>query len=177
MALQKNPTNQFIISCGLILGFIYVFIKVVLQLTDLSSEIGSWGTNLFYLIFLATIFYAVNQFKKRNGNLLKVSEAIKTGLTVAVISGLIIGIYILIYRYIISPESIDLLIEETRLKYANNPNMSEEMLDKMMIGVRLGVQPWFTAVFWVFTSALFGLIYSFIAGLIMKKETTEPQLF
>lgn len=177
MVSQKISTNKFIISCGLLLGFIYVFIKIIRHVTDLSSGIGKWGTYLFYFIFLATIFYAVDQFKKRNENLLKLSEAIKTGLKIAIVSGLVVGIYILIHRYLIDPSSTDQLIEETRLKYSKNPDMSKEMLDKMMIGVKIGAQPWFTAMLWVFISAFFGLIYSLIAGLIMKKESLNNTSF
>lgn len=173
MTLQKIHANKLIIGYGLLLGFIYVLVEAIKYITNAQSGINQWGTSLFYLLFPAILFIAIGQFKKHNEGLLKLSEALKIGLKIAVISGLIAGIYMLIYRYLIDPSSVDQLLEETRLKLSQDPNVSKEMLDKMMIGVKMGVQPWFTAIVWVFLSALFGLIYSLIAGLIMKKRSLE----
>lgn len=177
MTLQKKSTNKFILGAGLILGLIYVLIKVIDHTTSLSPEIEQAGTYLFYLIFLVTIFFVIARFKKLNGNLLKLGEALKTGLSVAVISGLVVGIYILIHRYLIDPTPVDQLVEETRQKLAKNPDMSKNTLDTMMIGVKMGVQPWFTALVWLVMSALLGLVYSLIAGLIMRKEPPNNTTF
>lgn len=173
MASQKIICNKFVLLYGFLLSIIYILIEVLDHNTEGVSAIEKWGTPLFYLLFFAAIFHAVVQYKNHNGGFLKLSQAIKIGLTIAIISGVIIAIYMMIYRYVIAPESMAHVLEEARKKLMENPDISKEMVDKMMVGVKIGAQPWFTAGVWLILSVVFGLFYSLIAGLIMKKDALE----
>ena len=51
-----------------------------------------------------------------------------------------------------------------------NPEMTEEMVENAMKSVEMFMNPAIASAFWIAMSALFGLIYSLIGGLVMKKE-------
>ena len=129
-----------------------------------------WPQYLYYIIFPVVVIYAIGQYKKRNGNLLTLSEAIKLGLVIGLISAIVYAIYGLVFNYIIDPEYMGLVMESVRDKLLENPNMTEEMVDQSMVMMEKFMNPLVGTAIWIALSALFGLIYSLIGGLAMKKE-------
>jgi hypothetical protein len=49
-----------------------------------------------------------------------------------------------------------------------NPDMTEEMVAQGMKFIEMFTNPFISSAIWIAMSALFGLIYGLIAGLIMK---------
>ncbi|HET8838122.1 MAG TPA: DUF4199 domain-containing protein [Flavobacteriaceae bacterium] len=173
METQQLSPGKFGVNYGLILGVILVLISVIMYVTGMQLAGEQWPIYLFYLIFLITIFYAISQFKKKNGNFLKLGEAIKCGLIVGIISALVFGVYTLIFNYVIDPGFTAQMMEVQREKMMENPNMTEEMMDQSMKFMEMFSSPWVLIAFWLAMSAFFALIYSLIAGLIMKKEMNQ----
>lgn len=168
---QPNITpGKFSMNYGLMLGLVMIVINVLMYVTGMTLEGKQWPQFLYYLIFPVTIFYAVNQFKKKNGNVLSLGQAIKTGLIIAIISALVFSVYSLIFHYVIDPDFVSKVMEVTREKMMENPNMTEEQVDQSMAFAEKFMNPFLGVTFWIALSAIFGLIYSLIAGLIMKNE-------
>ena len=168
---QPNITpGKFSMNYGLMLGLVMIVINVLMYVTGMTLEGKQWPQFLYYLIFPVTIFYAVNQFKKKNGNVLSLGQAIKTGLIIAIISPLVFSLYSLIFHYVIDPDFVSKVMEVTREKMMENPNMTEEQVDQSMAFAEKFMNPFLGVTFWIALSAIFGLIYSLIAGLIMKNE-------
>lgn len=168
---QPNITpGKFSMNYGLMLGLVMIVINVLMYITGMTLEGKQWPQFLYYLIFPVTIFYAVNQFKKKNGNVLSLGQAIKTGLIIAVISAIVYAVYSLIFHYVIDPDFVSKVMEVTREKMMENPNMTEEQVDQSMAFAEKFMNPFLGVTFWIALSAIFGLIYSLIAGLIMKNE-------
>ena len=168
---QPNITpGKFSMNYGLMLGLVMIVINVLMYVTGMTLEGKQWPQFLYYLIFPVTIFYAVNQFKKKNGNVLSLGQAIKTGLIIAIISALVFSLYSLIFHYVIDPDFVSKVMEVTREKMMENPNMTEEQVDQSMAFAEKFMNPFLGVTFWIALSAIFGLIYSLIAGLIMKNE-------
>ena len=126
--------------------------------------------NIFYILFPLIIIYAIGQYKKQNGNLLSLSEALKVGLATAIISALVYAVYGLLFNYVIDPEFMGLVMESEMDKMLENSNMTEEMLEQSNNMMELFSNPLVGTTFWIALSAIFGLIYSLIGGLVMKKE-------
>ena len=168
---QPNITpGKFSMNYGLMLGLVMIVINVLMYVTGMTLEGKQWPQFLYYLIFPVTIFYAVNQFKKKNGNVLSLGQAIKTGLIIAIISALVFSLYSLIFHYVIDPDFVSKVMEVTREKMMENPNMTEEQVDQSMAFAEKFMNPFLGVTFWIGASLIFGLIYSLIAGLIMKNE-------
>lgn len=173
METKTLSPGKFGVNYGIMLGLLIVVISVIMYVTGLSLEGAQWPMWVYYLIFAATIFYAISQYKKQNGNLLKLGEAIKTGLAIAAISALIFVVYNLIFSYIIDPGYNEQVMDVVRDKMMENPNMTEEMVEQNMMGVEIFSHPLVLSGFWIAMSLFMGLIYSLIGGLIMKKEVPQ----
>ena len=171
METQKFPPGKFAINYGVILGLVMVLISVFTYVTGLAIEGAQWPTAIYYLIFPIVIFYAISQYKKRNANLLSLSDALKVGVLIGVISAIVFVIYSLIFNYVIDPDFINQMMDVAKDKMLeDNPEMTQEMIDQGMKFVEMFANPWLMGAFWVAMSGLFALIYSLIGGLVMKKE-------
>ncbi|WP_027124786.1 DUF4199 domain-containing protein [Gelidibacter mesophilus] len=171
METQNLAPGKFSINYGVILGLVMVVISVLTYVTGLALKGAQWPTAIYYLIFPIVIFYAVSQYKKKNGNLLSLSEALKVGVLIAIISAIVFVIYSLIFNYIIDPDFMNQMMDVARDNMLEqNPDMTQEMVDQGMKFVEMLTNPAISSALWLALSGLFGLIYGLIAGLIMKKE-------
>lgn len=168
---SKNITpGKFATNYGLILGLILILISITMYFTGMQLEGEQWPMYLYYIIFPVTIMYAIGQYKKSNLNLLSLSEALKVGLMTAIVSALIFAIYNIIFNYFIDPEFIGKLMEVSKDKMLENPNMTEEAANTAIEMMEKFSNPFLGSTIWVALSAVFGLVYSLIGGLVMKKE-------
>ena len=101
---------------------------------------------------------------------MSLGQAIKIGLVAAVISALVYGAYALLFNYVIDPDFMNKMMEATKDKLMENPDMTEEMVEQSMVFMEKLQNPLIGVAGWIAMSAIFGLIYSLIGGLIMKNE-------
>lgn len=170
MEAQKPTVGKFAINYGVILGVVMILIGVISYVTGLALEGKQWPQWLYYIIFPIVIFYAISQFKKQNANVLSLGQAIKIGLVIAAISAVVYIIYGLIFNYIIDPEFMGQVKEVVRDKMLEAPNATQEIVDQQMKMVEMFMNPIVGSALWIGLSLFFGLIYSLIGGLVMKKE-------
>ena len=170
MENQKLSTGKFAMNYGLILGVVMVLIGVITYVTGMALKGVQWPTYLYYIIFPIVIIYAIGQYKKHNANLLSLGEAIKIGVVIAAISAIVYIVYGLIFNYIIDPEFMGQMADVVRDKMLEDGNLTEEMVDQQMEFVEMFMNPLVGSAFWIAASMIFGLIYSLIGGLVMKKE-------
>ncbi|MCF8274346.1 MAG: DUF4199 domain-containing protein [Flavobacteriaceae bacterium] len=170
MESQKLSPGKFSLNYGLILGLLMIVIGVVTYITGWALELKTWPNWLYYVAFPVTIFYAISKYKKSNDNLLSLGQAIKIGLAIGLVSALVYAVYGLIFNYLIDPEFMSQIMEATRDKLLENPNLTEEIVDQQLAMMEKFMNPAIGTAIWIALSALFGLIYSLIAGLIMKRE-------
>lgn len=168
----KSP-GKFAVNHGIILGLILVIIYASMYATNMLIEGTQWPMVLFYVIFPMYLIYVISQFKKANGNLLTLSDALKVGVAAAVISGLVYAVFSIILFYVIDTELMDKMMEVAREKLYENPKMTSEMVEKSMEMAEKFSGPLIGSAIWIALSALFGLIYSLIGGMVMKKESQE----
>lgn len=151
-----------------------VLISVVSYVTGMALEGKQWPQVLYYVIFPIVILFAISKFKSRNANILSLSQALKVGVLVAVISGIVVVIYNLIFMYIIDPEFMGQVMEVAKDKMMeDNPDMTQEQMEQASKFMNMFQGPFITSAFFLAMSAFFGLIYSLIGGLVMKKENTH----
>ena len=170
MEEQRPLAGKFAINYGVILGVIMILISVIMYVTGMSLDGVQWPQYLYYIIFPVVIFYAISTFKRQGANALSLGEAIKIGVVAAAISAIIYVVYGLIFNYIIDPEFMGQMKEVVRDKMLESPNMTEEMVDQQMNIVEKFMDPVIGSAFWIAASMFFGLLWSLIAGLVMKKE-------
>ncbi len=174
MENQTSTPKQIMLNYGLILGFISILIAVA------NFAIGNvydphWIISVFgILITIALIVYGIMQVKQLNGGFLSLGEALKTGLGIALISGIVYVIYLFIFTSFIEPDFYTNMISFQEQKILDtNPNLSDEQIEMSVTMMKKFMGPGMTAAFTIAGSLFIGFIISLIAGLIMKKTQEE----
>lgn len=123
------------------------------------------------VLSILILVYGIKAFKAANANILSLGQAIKVGLAIAVITGVITAIYSYVHYEFVYPEFIDIQRETAYTQMTEaNPNMTDEQIEKALGISNIFMNSTFFSLSAVLGSLIFGLIVSFIAGLIMRSE-------
>jgi hypothetical protein len=171
---NQTTSKQLMINYGLLLGLISVLINVVLFAMGKIYE-PHWSVGVLAFVITAVVLVmGIKKYKEINGGFLKLGEAIKIGLGIALISGIIAVIYNLIFTNFIEPQYYINMAEVQQQKMLETyPNMSDEQLDAAMEMTKKMSGPGMAAAMAIIGSLFIGFIISLIAGLIMKKSDEE----
>lgn len=174
MENQKSSSKQIILNYGFILGVVSVLLSVAIYAMGKIYE-QDWKVALLSFVILAVITYlALKNYKEGNNNLLSLGEALKIGLGIALIGGIISVIYQQIFMNFIEPDFMENMMkigQEQMLE--QNPNITDEQIE-----VAIGMQeklssPAISAAFGIIGSLFFGFIISLIEGLILKRTEED----
>lgn len=174
METQTTSTKQIALTYGLILGFLSIAFAVVMYALGKHLEGGTLNTVVSLLLNIGFIVFGLRAFKTANGGLLSLSEALKTGIAVALIGAILSLIYTYIFMTYIEPNFMDQVMELQQQKMLEaNPNLTDEQLEAMANMTKKFSSPIIIMAIGLVWSLFLGFIISLIAGLIMKK--TEEQ--
>jgi Protein of unknown function (DUF4199) len=168
--MEKQSSKNLIVTYGILLGTLSVLISVVKYTFSANFlEKNIFENVLGLLLIIILIVIPIRLF--RNSNItLKVSDAMKIGLGVAVIAGLISIIYFYILANYIQPDLSDLIINtEMEKAMKENPNMSSaDMAKGIEMGKKFVMPMLYMGI--IIANLFIGLLVSSISGLILKKE-------
>ncbi|MEN8186254.1 MAG: DUF4199 domain-containing protein [Bacteroidota bacterium] len=174
MENTQKPGSKIMLHYGIILGVASILMSVVLFALGMHYD-QDWKQGTFGIIItIAVIFLGIKKYKEFNEGYLTLGEAIKTGLGIALIGGIISVIYTLIFMNFIEPDFIDNLMtkaEETLLEQF--PDFSDEQLEQAIAMQRKMASPLILSAFSLIGSLFFGLIISLVSGLILKKNKEQ----
>ena len=171
---NASSMKSTIITYGIILGSISVVFQLMLFFLDMHYKNDSTAGIVSLIIMIGVLLYSFISHKKINGGYILLSEALKIGLGVSLVSALIAIIYTQILINFLDPEtmqkSLDLTMDTMR---SENPEMPQEALNTVRsIQEKMSSPLIFSAVQIIF-SLFFGFIISLISGLIVKKSRPE----
>ncbi|MDG2109052.1 MAG: DUF4199 domain-containing protein [Flavobacteriaceae bacterium] len=174
MDKSVSSIKSTVITYGIILGSISVVFQLMLFFLDMHYKNDSTAGIVSLIIMISVLLYSFISYKKINLGYLSLSEAIKIGLGVSLISALITIIYTQILINFLDPEtmqkSLDLSMNTMR---SENPEIPQEALDTARsIQEKMSSPLIFSAVQIIF-SLFFGFIISLIGGLVVKKSKPE----
>ncbi|MCC4212401.1 DUF4199 domain-containing protein [Leeuwenhoekiella parthenopeia] len=171
MEAQKPSTGQIALTYGALLGFLTIALAVVLYVTNSLLD-QNWITGLVgFLIMLGVIVYGQQVFKKANGGFLEFKDALKVGLGIALIGGILGALYNYIFLTVIEPDFINLIIEKQReAMIESQPNATEAQQEQALAIAAKFARPWVQSSIQVIGGIFFGFIISLISGLILKKS-------
>ncbi len=167
---NKNlPVKPIATTWGLYYALFSIAIIVILYVTNMEKNFVIGALNVGGSI--AVFIFGIKAYKQSNNDNLSLSQALKTGLGIAVIGGLIIALYSYIHYSYIQPEFLEnmktLQIEELAKQ---GSEMTSEQADLSMTILEISSSAGFISTVSVIGSLIFGLIVSLIAGLVMKSE-------
>ena len=174
MENKKITTAQIATNFGLLLGGTNILYGIMLFILDMHYQNDTATSLIGYGFLIGIIIWGIMRFKKINNGYIKLSEALKTGVGTALISGIVIALYFVIMSQYIDPEFINKSIEYQKQKMLQeNPEISLESVDKIFDMQKEFSGPIITSGFIIIFNLFFGFIISLVVGLILKKSQPE----
>lgn len=169
METQANST-KIMISNGVIVGVGTVLASAILYVAGFIKSTG-WAANLlWFILMIALIVAGFNTFKKNNNGFLTLGQALKIGMGIAVIAGVITSLYQVAFNEFIDPELVKSITDEQLQKSLEmNPDMTQEQLDASRKMVEFFSSPGVIVGAGILWNCFVGFVISLISGLIMKK--------
>ena len=171
---QKNSAAAIAKKYGLMLGAFNIVVGLMLFYLDMHYQNNSTVGFINLAIIIVLIMLGIKEFKKFNGGFIKLSEALKTGLGIALISGILSTIYTLIMMNYIDPDFLEKsLAFQKQTMLMENPEMSVSSVDKIIDMQREFSSPLTTSAFILILNLFLGFIVSLVGGLIIRKSQPE----
>merc|ERR1711916_54700 len=163
---QQTSAKQVMLNYGLILGFAGILINVAVFAMGKTYD-PHWSVMVIgILVTIAVIVMGIKKVKESNNGLLSLGDALKTGLGIALIAGIISVIYTFIFTNYIEPEYFERMAEVQQQKMSEQyPNMSDEQIENAMEMTKKMSGIGMTAEVSLIGSLFIGFIISLIAGL------------
>ncbi len=171
--MENSPSIKSIAyTYGLALALYSILILVVVYVLNIDPEstINYVISTLNIIVTVVIFTIALKTYKKSNSGFISLSEALKTGMAVAVIAGLLSGIYAYIHYSYVFPEFLDIMAEQQKMGMIETGQMSDEQIEQSMEMMSITRTPFFMATITLLMNIFFGFIISLIVGLIIKKK-------
>lgn len=172
MEIQKPSIKPIAYSYGFYLALISIAMLVIMYVANIQK---SWSISIISIVLTILVFvYGIKAYKNANNGFLSLGDAIKVGLAIAVIGGIIAAVYSYIHYSYIYPEFIEITKDQARIQMLDtNPDMTEAQMEQALKISGMFTTPLFFSFMNIIGSLFMGLIISLFAGLVMKKENTH----
>ncbi len=169
MEHPKPSIKPVAYTYGLYLGLLSIAGIIILYVLNQEKN---WIVSGISIVLTILIYvYGIGKYKKENANVLSIKDALKTGMGMALISGIIAAIYAVVHYGFIAPEFIEGIREKAMNDMlSQNPNMAGEQLEMGTKMVNIFTSKFFMATMFLISSLFFGFIISLITGAIMKNN-------
>ncbi|WP_372945035.1 DUF4199 domain-containing protein [Muriicola sp.] len=166
---QTQPKiGKFSLNYGLILGAVSVVFGLMLFSMDAHTTQDTSNTVIGIALAVGVIIWALINFRKANGGLLSLGQAIKMGIGICLVSGVIYIVYLILLANVLDPDFITKIAENTKAAAEEAGVMTSAQIEQQYEGT--------INYFWIsypvilIASVIQGLIIGLIGGLIFKKS-------
>jgi hypothetical protein len=174
METQAASVKKIALPYGLLLALTTIVISVIVYVIGMTYDQPWWQNLLNFAAMLGFIIYGIKAYKNDNSGYLSLGEALKMGLAIALVAGLIGSIFSYLFVTVIEPDFAVNMLEATRVKLINdNPEMTQEQMDMAIGMTEKMMSPGILVAFSIIGSLFIGFIISLISGLIMKNNRPE----
>ena len=174
MESQTATVKKIALPNGVLLALTTIVISVIVYVMGMTYEQPWWQSLLNFAAMLWFVIYGIKAFKKDNSGYLSLAEALKTGLAITLIAGVIGSIFTYLFTTIIEPDFVMNMLEASRVKMIeDNPEMTQEQMDMAMSISEKMMSPGILTAIGVIASLFFGFIISLISGLVLKNNRPE----
>ncbi|MGO3182113.1 MAG: DUF4199 domain-containing protein [Aequorivita sp.] len=175
MDTQRASIKKIALNYGVLLALLSIVLQVISYVLDVHIDRPWWLTVVQLLISVSVIVVGLKAFKTSNAGFLTLGQALKTGVAISLIAGIIAVVFNFIFINYIDPDFIAKALEFSRVQMIEqNPNMSQEQIDNAMEISSKFMSPGVMSAFAVISTLFFGFIISLISGLIMRKNPPQP---
>jgi hypothetical protein len=177
MENTAKPSKSYL-QFGLLYGLIMVLTFVIIYILGINpienKTLGLTQSLLNNLVLpLLFIYLACQNFKKSNNGFASFVECLKVGVSIGFIAGLIFAGFNLIFNFIFPEYAAEMLKAQRELMITQNPQMTSEQIDMGISVAKKIMNPIILFPVTLIMFSFFGLIYSLIIGLIVKKDNPQ----
>ncbi|MFD0797384.1 DUF4199 domain-containing protein [Maribacter chungangensis] len=170
MEETQPKTGKFALTYGLILGGINLIFIIMLFSLDMHYQ-NEWPTMVIGLVLMITmIVIGMMQFKKANKGFMSFSQALKVGVGICLISGVIGVIVSQVMTNFIDPDMIAKATEFQRNKMLEGTALTPEQIDAQIEMGKKFQTPLMQVVFGLLINIVLGFVFSLIPALVLKKQ-------
>ena len=174
METQTASVKKIALNYGLLLGLASIALSVLTYVMGVHLERPWWASVLGIAIMVLFIVFGLKTFKKDNGGFLSLGEALKVGLAISLIAGILVVIYNYLFMTVIEPDMVNQMLEMTREQMLEqNPDMPDDQMEMALGMTEKFMSPPIMAAIGIIFSLFLGFIISLIAGLVMKQNRPE----
>lgn len=171
MENQPAEPKKTILNYGVIFGIISVFLGVVMYITNAYLQPHWAYTLLGFIVFVIVVSLGIKAFKTENRGFLSLGEALKVGVGIALIGGIIVAVWSFALMTIIEPDYMANMAEIQREQMVERfPDMSQQQIDDASEMSGKFLSPWITIPVSLVVNLFFGLIIALFAGLVMRQQ-------
>lgn len=167
--METKITSHFI--KGSILGVIGIIFSLVVYVFNLYEV--SWINYISYAVMIGGIVYSCILYANENNNNIKFGDIFAHGFKTTSIIILITVLYTFVSLKFLFPDMIDKIIEISRKKMAENPQMTDEMIEQAITMTKKFFFP-FAIGGAIIGTAFIGAIASLIGAGVAKKNPVDP---
>ena len=153
---------------GLILGGVSVVFGLMLYSMDAHTSQDTSNTVIGIVLAVGVVIWALINFRKANAGLLSLGQAIKLGIGICLVSGVIYLVYLIFLSKVLDPDFITKIAENTKAAAQEAGVMTEAQIEQQYQGTIDYF--WISYPFILIASIIQGLIIGLIGGLIFKKS-------
>ncbi|WP_310994136.1 DUF4199 domain-containing protein [Aequorivita marina] len=176
MENQQVSLKKIALNYGVLLALLSIVLQVISYVLDAHIDRPLWLTLAQLVISIGVIVYGIKAFKSGNAGYLTLGQALKTGVAISLVAGLIAVVFNYIFMNYIDPDFIEKTMEFSREQMIqDNPNLTQEQVDNAMDISAKFMSPLIMSAFAIISTLFFGFIISLVSGLIMKRN--PPQQF
>ncbi|WP_373056015.1 DUF4199 domain-containing protein [Zunongwangia sp. H14] len=171
--MENSTANskKIILNYGAILGVISILLGVIMYVTNAYLSPSFIYNIIGFLILAGTIWLGVEAYKKENNGYLSIKDALKVGVGIALIGGIIGAIWLLLLIFVIEPDYMTQLGDLQREQMIERfPDMPQSQIDQSMEMAGKFSSPWIITAFSLIGNIFFGFLIALVVGLIKKNK-------
>jgi preprotein translocase subunit YajC len=174
MESQTASVKKIALPNGILLALTTIVISVIVYVMGMTYEQPWWQSLLNFAAMLWFVIYGIKAYKRDNSGYLSLAEALKMGLAITLVAGIIGSIFTYLFTTMIEPDFVMNMLEATRVKMIeDNPEMTQEQMDMAIAMSEKMMSPGIIIALGIIASLFFGFIVSLIAGLGLKNNRPE----
>jgi ABC-type multidrug transport system fused ATPase/permease subunit len=171
---QNQPkTGKYALNFGLILGVISIVFSLMLYSLDMHYQGGFAVIGVSLIITIVFIVIGMMQFKKANNGFMSFGQALKIGIGISLIGGIIGALFNQVLMNFIDPDTMTKAFEYQREQLMAAGQLTAEQIDAQLEMGKSFATPLMQIAFGLVGSLFFGFILSLVPALILKKSQPE----
>ena len=166
---QPNPV-KYALNFGILLGVVGIVFALMLYSLDMHYQGGFSVMGISIALTLAAVVIGMLQFKKANNGFMSMGQAMKIGVGICLIGGIIGILFNQVMVNFIDPEMMSKAMELQKEQLLENTKMTPDQVDAQMEMGKKFSTPSMQIVFGLLYVVVSGFIFSLIPALILKKN-------